>query len=116
MKKDVIISVRLTAELNDRLEATAKALDLSKNDVARHAIRSSVEAIERNGYKIGWPLEMGTELAPFLQGVHDLDEGEHEKLIQKQYDRYYRQLDRQKTKEIKAMIQARSRKKHPESR
>ncbi len=68
----------------------------------------TVEAIEHNGYKIEWPLGMGTKLVPLLQRIHDLDEGEHEEILKKQYDRSYRKLDRQKTKEIKALIKVRS--------
>jgi len=39
-------------------QATAK-VDLSENDIVRHALRAAVNAIEANDYKIGLPLEDG---------------------------------------------------------
>lgn len=56
--KDPILSVRLPDDLESRLNKCAEKLDLSKNDIARHAIRAGIEAIEKNGYKIQLPLEM----------------------------------------------------------
>ena len=73
MRKDAIILVRLTADLHKRLETTTQALDLSKNDVTRHAIRSSVETIEQNGYRIGWPLSVGSGHTSSQRRTHHLD-------------------------------------------
>lgn len=59
--KDTIFSVRISAEMDERLKKAAKALDLSKNDVARGALRSALDAMEMRRYKIEWPLSMEAE-------------------------------------------------------
>ncbi len=56
--ESAVLSVRLPRELDDRLGRAAEELDLSKNDIARHAIRAAVNAIEKNGNVIQLPLEM----------------------------------------------------------
>jgi len=56
--KDPVLSVRLPGDLDERLDRCAEKLDLSKNDIARHAIRAAVEAIEANGFRIELPLKM----------------------------------------------------------
>lgn len=60
MKKqtDPILSVRLPKELNVRLAKAAKTLDLSRNDICRHAIRAAVAAIESSKYCVQLPLEV----------------------------------------------------------
>ena len=58
MAKDANISLRVPKELDDQLIECANRLDLSKNDIARHAIRAAVAAIEANGYRIQMPLRM----------------------------------------------------------
>ena len=60
MKKstDAVLSVRLPKELDLRLARAVKNLDLSKNDIARHAIRAAVNAIEGAEYRVQLPLEM----------------------------------------------------------
>jgi predicted DNA-binding protein len=55
---DTVLSVRLPRELDDRLTRASKNLDLSKNDIARHAIRAAIASIEENDHKIQLPLEM----------------------------------------------------------
>ena len=62
--KDPVLSVRLPKEVDDRLSAAADKLDLSKNDIARHAIRAALAAIEANGFKITLPLEMAVKDGP----------------------------------------------------
>ena len=60
MKKmtDPVLSVRLPKELDLRLARAAKTLDLSKNDIARHAIRAAVAAIEAVDYRVQLPLDV----------------------------------------------------------
>ncbi len=48
MKNEIIVSVRMPKDLDERLKRVAESLDLTKNDVARHAIRAVVQAIESN--------------------------------------------------------------------
>jgi hypothetical protein len=62
--KDPVLSVRLPKDLEDRLTRAAETLDLSKNDIARHAIRAAVAAIEADGYRITLPLEMAVKKDP----------------------------------------------------
>jgi predicted transcriptional regulator len=52
------VTVRLDPELKGRLAEAAVKLDLSENDIVRHALRAVVNAIEANDYKIALPLEM----------------------------------------------------------
>jgi predicted transcriptional regulator len=52
------VTVRLDPELKGRLAEAAVKLDLSENDIVRHALRAVVNAIEANDYKIELPLEM----------------------------------------------------------
>lgn len=56
--KDTILSVRISANMDERLKKAAEALDLSKNDVARCALRSALDAMEARRYRIEWPLRM----------------------------------------------------------
>ena len=60
MKKmtDPVLSVRLPKELDDRLARAAKRLDLSKNDIARHAIRAAIASIEGAEFRVQLPLDM----------------------------------------------------------
>ena len=60
MKKmtDPVLSVRLPKELDLRLARAAKTLDLSKNDISRHAIRAAVTAIEAVDYRVQLPLDV----------------------------------------------------------
>ncbi|MCC7518813.1 MAG: ribbon-helix-helix protein, CopG family [Verrucomicrobiae bacterium] len=62
--KDAILSVRISAEMDERLKKAAKALDLSKNDVARGALRATLEAMEMRRYRIEWPLRMDATPRP----------------------------------------------------
>ncbi|MEQ1862817.1 MAG: hypothetical protein ABMA13_23085 [Chthoniobacteraceae bacterium] len=59
--KTAAISVRLDQDLKERLVTTAKNLDLSENDIARHAIRAAVAAIEANNYRVELPLSMAVK-------------------------------------------------------
>lgn len=56
--KDTSLSLRVPKDLDNRLKQVARTLDLSKNDVARHAIRAALDAIEARGYQIEWPLKL----------------------------------------------------------
>jgi hypothetical protein len=58
---DAVFSVRLPDDLDQRLRKCASEFDLSKNDIARHAIRAALDAIERSGYRIPWPMKMHVE-------------------------------------------------------
>ncbi len=58
------VTVRLDPELKARLTQAAANLDLSENDIVRHAVRAAVNAIEANDYKIELPLEMALKKAP----------------------------------------------------
>jgi predicted transcriptional regulator len=52
------VTVRLEPELKGRLAEAAAKLDLSENDIVRHALRAAVNAIEAHDYKIELPLDM----------------------------------------------------------
>jgi hypothetical protein len=56
IKKDFPLCIRIAKEIDDRLTKASQRLDLSKNDIAHHALRAAVEAIEAADYKIRWPL------------------------------------------------------------
>jgi len=58
MTTDPVLSVRMPKELDIRLARAAKNLDLSKNDIARHAIRAAVKAIETMEYRVQTPLDL----------------------------------------------------------
>ena len=58
------VTVRLDPELKGRLAQAATKLDLSENDIVRHALRAAVNAIEANDYKIELPLEMALAKGP----------------------------------------------------
>jgi predicted DNA-binding protein len=58
------VTVRLDPELKGRLAQAAVKLDLSENDIVRHALRAVVNAIEANDYKIELPLEMALSKRP----------------------------------------------------
>jgi antitoxin component of RelBE/YafQ-DinJ toxin-antitoxin module len=58
------VTVRLDRELKGRLAQAATKLDLSENDIVRHALRAAVNAIEANDYKIELPIEMALPKEP----------------------------------------------------
>jgi predicted transcriptional regulator len=58
------VTVRLDPGLKKRLAQAAVKLDLSENDIVRHALRAAVNAIEANDYKIKLPLEMALAEGP----------------------------------------------------
>jgi predicted transcriptional regulator len=62
--KTTAVTVRLDQELKARLAEAAAKLDLSENDIVRHALRAAVNAIEANDYKIELPLNMGLAKGP----------------------------------------------------
>jgi predicted transcriptional regulator len=64
MAKTTAVTVRLDPELKGRLAQAAAKLDLSENDIVRHALRAAVNAIEANDYKIELPLEMALAKGP----------------------------------------------------
>ncbi len=45
----------MSDDVDNRLGKAAFKLDLTKQDLARHAIRALVEAVEKADYKIVWP-------------------------------------------------------------
>jgi hypothetical protein len=55
--------------LKGRLTEAAVKLDLSENDIVRHALRAAVNAIEANDYKIELPLEMALAKGSIESGV-----------------------------------------------
>ena len=57
-RKTEAINVRLAPELKARLASAARRLDLSENDIARHAIRAALHAIEANRFELKLPLRM----------------------------------------------------------
>src|SRR5215475_9510010 len=61
MAKTGAVTVRLDPELKKRLAQASVKLDLSENDIVRHALRAAVNAIEANHYNIELPLEMALE-------------------------------------------------------
>jgi predicted transcriptional regulator len=63
------VTVRLDPELKGRLAEAAVKLDLSENDIVRHALRAAVNAIEANDYKIELPLEMALAKGPIESRV-----------------------------------------------
>src|SRR5215470_1368626 len=63
------VTVRLDAELKGRLTEAAVKLDLSENDIVRHALRAAVNAIEANDYRIELPLEMALAKGPIESRV-----------------------------------------------
>jgi antitoxin component of RelBE/YafQ-DinJ toxin-antitoxin module len=64
-----VLTVRLDSELKGRLAQAAAKLDLSENDVVRHALRAAVNVIEANNYKIELPLQMALAKAPIESHV-----------------------------------------------
>jgi predicted transcriptional regulator len=52
MAKTGAVTVRLDPQLKKRLAQAATKLDLSENDIVRHALRAAVNAIEANDYKL----------------------------------------------------------------
>lgn len=54
------MSVRLTEEIDERLTKTSEQVNLSRHALAEMAIRSAVEAIERQGGRLVLPLEFTT--------------------------------------------------------
>jgi antitoxin component of RelBE/YafQ-DinJ toxin-antitoxin module len=75
------VTVRLDPELKGRLAQAAAKLDLSENDIVRHALRAAVNAIEANDYKIELPLEMALANAPIESRItgRSEPEGKHAK-------------------------------------
>lgn len=67
--KTTAVTVRLDPELKGRLAQAATKLDLSENDIVRHALRAAVNAIEANDYKIELPLEMALAKGPIESPV-----------------------------------------------
>jgi len=63
-KKSSGVTVRLDPELKARLNKAATNLDLSENDICRHAIRAAVCEIEDNEFRIELPLRMAVEKKP----------------------------------------------------
>jgi predicted transcriptional regulator len=52
------ITVRLGPDLKERLHESARKLDLSENNIAKHAVRAAVDFIEANDYTIELPFQM----------------------------------------------------------
>ena len=62
-----IHSVRMPHELDSRLARAAKKLELSKNDIARHAIRAAVIALEAVDHQAELPLEISVKPPMFTR-------------------------------------------------
>jgi hypothetical protein len=60
------ITIRLGAELKQRLQSAARKLDLSENDIARHALRAAVGWLEVNDYRVGPPFEIVSRKGPLV--------------------------------------------------
>jgi hypothetical protein len=64
MKRDpnthelVSITVRLGCELKRELHDCAQKLELSENDIAKHAIRAATTYIKAMDYRLGPPFKM----------------------------------------------------------
>ena len=76
ISKTDAVTVRLDRELKGRLAQAATKLDLSENDIVRHALRAAVNAIEANDYKIELPLEMSLAKGSVQSGVTRTSEPE----------------------------------------
>ena len=70
------VTVRLDPELKGRLARASTNLDLSENDIVRHALRAAVNAIEANDYKIELPIEMPLAKGPIGSPVTGTSEPE----------------------------------------
>lgn len=64
-RKTEAISVRLEPEMKRRLGNAARRLDLSENDIARHAIRAVIQAVEKDHFEIKLPLKLGIAVPAF---------------------------------------------------
>jgi hypothetical protein len=64
--KTQAITIRLGPELKQRLQNAARKLDLSENDIARHALRAAVDWLERNDHRVGPPFEIVSRKAPLV--------------------------------------------------
>jgi len=60
------ITIRLGPELKQRLHNAARKLDLSENDIARHAVRAAVDWLEANDYRMGPPFEIVCRNEPLV--------------------------------------------------
>ncbi len=60
------ITIRLGPELKQRLHNAARKLDLSENDIARHAVRAAVDWLEANDYRVGPPFEIVSRNGPLV--------------------------------------------------
>jgi len=54
----VSITVRLGAELKRELQTCAQRLELSENDISKHAIRAATNYIKAMDYRLGPPFKM----------------------------------------------------------
>lgn len=57
MKARHPLSLRLAPEVYQQLEDCAVRLRIKKHTLAQEAIAAALTAIERNGYRMLWPLE-----------------------------------------------------------
>jgi predicted DNA-binding protein len=57
MQKKVPMSLRLDDDVEERLEECSKRLKMRKHTLAQAALEAGIEAIEKNGYKLVFPLE-----------------------------------------------------------
>lgn len=56
-KKMVHLALRISPELNARVEECAQALRLKKHTVAQAAVEAAVDAIEKNDYRLVFPIK-----------------------------------------------------------
>lgn len=63
-KRTAPLSVRLSPELNQRLEDSAKALHMKKHTLAQEAIEAAVDAIEKNDFRLVVPMRFEVTHVP----------------------------------------------------
>jgi predicted DNA-binding protein len=63
-KKTIPMSLRLSPELNRRLEEVAEKVKQKKHSLAQDAIEAAIEAIEQNDYRLVVPIEFKVTKIP----------------------------------------------------
>jgi len=72
-KRTAPLSVRLSPELNTRLEECAEKLRMKKHTLAQEAIEAAVDAIEANGYKLVVPIQFEITSVPVPSAERPVD-------------------------------------------
>ncbi len=63
-KSMVHLALRISKELNDRVEKCAKELRQKKHTLAQAAVEAAVEAIEQNNYSLVFPIRFDVTRVP----------------------------------------------------